>query len=222
MYDSLKLTIAGGNTKEEIWDREGIYHYGDINNPWDRSAYRIYVNNSNFYEVGLSDEKLSLSRLGNLEVYGNVRFDQYDKGYDNLADKEISTDDSSTRYRAGFTHNVTIFDNSENKERKTDLSLLNRLTYMFQEYSYNSDSKITKDVRMAQKDNIQQVTDTVTFDLGNTETVYKVDYKEIKRASNDNKKGEILNQNLDFLIDDKNSFGLEYGSDKRFTDYNKR
>ena len=222
MYNTLKLTIAGGNTKEEIWDREGIYHYDNIDNPWDRNAYRIYVNNSNFYEVGLSDEKLSLSKLGNLEIYGNVRFDQYDKGYDNLADKEISTDDSSTRYRAGFTHDVTIFDNSENKERKTDLSLINKLIYMFQEYSYNSDSKITKDVRMAHKDNIQQVTDTVTFDLGNTQTIYKVDYKEIKRASNDNKKGEILNQKLDFLIDNENSFGLEYGSDKRFTDYNKK
>ncbi|MDX8335699.1 LPS-assembly protein LptD [Candidatus Cetobacterium colombiensis] len=222
MYNTLKLTIAGGNTKEEIWDREGIYRYNDEKNPWGRDAYRIYINNSNFYELGLSDEKLSLSKLGDLEVYGNVRFDQYDKGYDNSLDKEISTDDSSTRLRAGFTHDVTIYDNSENRDRKTDLSLINRLTYMFQEYSYNSDSKITKDVRMAHKENIQQVSDTVTFDLGNTQTVYTVDYKEVKRASNDNKKGEILNQKLDFLIDDENKFGLEYGLDKRFTDYNEK
>lgn len=222
VYDSLKLTIAGGDTKEEIWDREGIYNYSDVSNPWNRNAYRIYINNSNFYEVGLSDEKLSMSKFGNLELYGNIRFDQYDKGYDDLVNKEISTDDKSTRYRAGLTHSITIFDNSDNEERKTDLSLINRLTYMFQEYSYNSDSKLTKDVRMAHKDNIQQVTDTVTFDLGNTQTIYKIDYKEIKRASNDNKKGEILNQNLDFLIDNKNSLGLEYGLDKRYTDYNEK
>ncbi|MEG0135105.1 hypothetical protein [Cetobacterium sp.] len=216
MYDTLKLTLAGGNTKEEIWDREGIYS----KSAWDRDSYKIYINDSNFYEVGLSDEKISLSNLGDLELYGNVRFDQYDKGYNQLTEKEISTSDESTRLRAGFTHDITLLDNTENKDRTTDLVLSNRLTYMYQDYSYNSDSEMTKEIRMRHKENIHEVSDKVIFELGNTQTVYTVDYKNIKRASNDDKKGEILNQKLDFLIDEKNTFGLEYASDKRYTDKN--
>lgn len=220
MYDNYKLTVAGGNTKEEIWDREGIYTYSDFDSPWDREAYRVYINESDFYEVGLSNEKLSLGTLGDLELYGNLRFDQYDKGYDDEKSKELSTEDKSTRVRAGFAHDVTLFDNSDNRDRATDLALNNRLTYMYQDYSYDSDSKMTSDRRMFHKENVNEVSDTLTFDLGNTQTIYTVDYKDVRRASNDNKKGEILNQKLEFLIDDENSFGLDYGMDKRFTDYN--
>ncbi|MGL6130245.1 MAG: hypothetical protein ACRCZ9_01355, partial [Fusobacteriaceae bacterium] len=221
MYDNYKFTIAGGNTKEEIWDREGIYNiYTDPETILDREAYRVYINESDFYEVGLSNEKLVLGTLGNLELYGNLRFDQYDKGYDDVKSKELSTEDKSTRIRAGFAHDVTLFDNSDNRNRVTDLALNNRLTYMYQDYSYDSDSKMTSDRRMFHKENVNEVSDTLTFDLGNTQTIYTVDYKDVRRASNDNKKGEILNQKLEFLIDDENSFGLDYGIDKRFTDYN--
>ncbi|MGL4999182.1 MAG: hypothetical protein ACRC5T_09465 [Cetobacterium sp.] len=221
IYDNYKFTVAGGNTKEEIWDREGIYNiYSDSDRILDREAYRVYRNESDFYEVGLSNEKLALGTLGDLELYGNLRFDQYDKGYDDEKSKELSTDDKSTRIRAGFAHDMTLFDNSDNKNRSTDLALNNRFTYMYQDYSYSSDSKMMSDRRMFHKENVNEVSDMLTFDLGNTQTIYTVDYKDVKRASNDNKKGEILNQNLEFLIDDENSFGLNYGLDKRFTDIN--
>ncbi|MGL5902818.1 MAG: hypothetical protein ACRCZO_09050, partial [Cetobacterium sp.] len=214
--DNIKFTVAGGNTKEEILDREGIYSYNDFN----KDAYRVYVNESDFYEVGLSNEKLSLGALGDLELYGNLRFDQYDKGYNDITDRELSTEDKSTRFRTGFAYDTTLFDNSDKRDRSTDLVLNNRLTYMYQDYSYDSDSKMTNDKRMFHKENVNEVSDTLVFDLGNTQTIYTVDYKDVKRASNDNKKAEVMNQKLEFLIDDENSFGLDYGLNKRYTDFN--
>ena len=89
---------------------------------------------------------------------------------------------------------------------------------MYQDYSYGSGGDFSRDLRLRQKENINQVGDTITFDLGNTKTIYSIDYKNIERASTGDKKGEVLNQKLDFLIDDENTFGLDYGYDKRFTD----
>lgn len=217
IYGNTKFTLAGGDTKEEIWDREGIYD----KEGWSDGSYKIYINESTFYEGGVSQDKIPLGALGNLSLYGNIRVDQYDKGYAN--NNEVSTDDKSTRYRAGLTHDVTIFDNTVDKNRTLDLTLTNTLNYMYQDYSYSDgDNNINKDIRLRHKENIQNVTDTVEFDLGNTKTIYTVDYKDIKRASTNGKKGEILNQKLDFLIDDENSIGLEYALDKRYTDQNER
>lgn len=217
IYGNTKFTLAGGDTKEEIWDREGIYD----KEGWSDGSYKIYINESTFYEGGVSQDKIPLGALGNLSLYGNIRVDQYDKGYAN--NTEVSTDDKSTRYRAGLTHDVTIFDNTVDKNRTLDLTLTNTLNYMYQDYSYSGgDNNINKDIRLRHKENIQNVTDTVEFDLGNTKTIYTVDYKDIKRASTNGKKGEILNQKLDFLIDDENSIGLEYALDKRYTDQNER
>lgn len=216
IYNSIKLTVAGGDTKEEIWDRTGIYS----KEAWDRDSYKIYINNSNFYEIGILDDKISLYNFGEIQAYGNLRFDQYNDGYSQRRDEEISTNDKSTRVRAGVTHNVILFDNSENRDRKTDFTLSNKVTYMNQNYSYNSDNDISKEERMFEKENVSEVSDTVTFELGNTTTIYSIDYKETKRASNDNRIGEILNQKIEFLVDQENSLSFNYDIDKRFTNEN--
>lgn len=215
IYRNTKFTLAGGNLKEEIWDREGIYDKAF----WRKDSYKIYINDSTFYEGGLSQDKIPLGVLGNLSLYGNIRVDQYNKGYFN--NKKNSTDDKSIRYRAGLTHDITIFDNIINKARKLDLALKNRLSYLFQDYSYDGgNNNINKDIRLRHKENIENLTDTLTFDLGNTKTIYTIDYKNIKRASTNGKKGDVLNQKLSFLIDDENNFGIEYSLDKRYTDQN--
>lgn len=214
-YNNTKLTLAGGDTKEEIWDREGIYN----KEAWTTGSYKVYKNESNFYEAGISNDKLELGALGNLGVYGNVRVDQYDKGYDQVANKEMSTDDESVRYRVGFTHDIALFDNTADRNRTTDLVLNNRLTYMYQDYSYNS-GDFSKDYRLRHKENINQVSDKVSFEVGNTETIYTIDYKNIERASTGDKKGESYNHKLDFLLDDESTLGFEYGQDKRYTDKN--
>lgn len=76
IYDDLiTLTLAGGTTKEEIWDREGIYN----KEAWSKGSYKVYINDSDFYEMGLSTSKLSLNRFGDVTLYGNIRADRYKK-----------------------------------------------------------------------------------------------------------------------------------------------
>lgn len=215
-YGDTKWTVAGGTTKEQIWDREGIYD----KKAWDRDSYKIYENDSNFFETALSNENIGLGQFGNLELYGNVRLDQYTNGYDDVNDKKISTDDQSMRTRFGFTHDVALYDNTTDPNRDKDKALRNTLSYMNQHYTYNGGGDISKDVRMKHKENINQVTDKVQVEYGNTTTTYTIDYKNTQKASNGKKKGEILNQKADFVINDKNAIGIEYNTDKRYTDEN--
>lgn len=90
-----------------------------------------------------------------------------------------------------MTHNIELFDNSDNKNRTIDTSLNNRFSYMYQDYSYDSDSNMTKDIRMFHKENSWKVANSLDFDLGNTKTIYSVDYKEVKRATNDSKNRKL-------------------------------
>lgn len=216
------LTLGGGEAREEIWDREGIYNYSN-----ESDAYKKYINNSNFYEVGLAQKNINLDKFGKLNLNGNLRYDDYTKGYlqgvNEFGNKgrEVSTNDGSTRTSFGLVHNITLYDNSWNKNRIADINLNNQFTYDYQHYTYNSgdDNKnIGKDLRLRHKENKNQFKDTVNFNLGNTETKYTFDYTEVKRASNDKKKAQIIKQNVDFKIDEKSSLGFEYNQDKRYTD----
>ena len=49
--DTTKFTFAGGQTKEEFWDRTGIYTI---------DGYRKYVNESDFYEVSAERNEIDL------------------------------------------------------------------------------------------------------------------------------------------------------------------
>lgn len=217
IYDSWKATVAGGETREEIWDREGIY----TEEAWTSASYQKYINNSNFYELELANDKIKTESLGKFEIFGNVRFDEYDKGYNS---KEINTDDSSTRYQFGLVNDVNLYENTYDIDRKIDLVLDNRFTYLFQDYDYDSDKNFNEDLRLRHKENKHQVKDRIAFQLGNTETIYNIDYENIERASTGEQKGERISHKLEFLLDSENTFGLEYSEDKRYTDrdgYNK-
>lgn len=210
--DYTTLTLAGGQTREEVWDREGIYNYLS-----EDTSYTKYINNSNFYEIGLAQERIGLGKLGDLALDGNLRYDQYTDGY--LTSK-VSTDDGSTRSRFGLSHNVDIYDNTWNKNRFADVEIKNNFKYFNQNYSYDSGDKngMNKGIRLRHQENKNQFADVISFGFGNTETVYTIDYTEAKRASTDKKKYETINQKLDFKIDEENTLGFEYSQDKRFTD----
>lgn len=212
LYNST-LTLGGGETKEEIWDREGIYNY-----PEQKLGYRKYINESKFYEMGLGQRDINLGYLGNLDLNGNLRFDEYTKGYTN--DQLVSTNDGSRRTQFGLTHRINLYDNSNNRDRIADINLDNQFKYFYQDYSYDSGDKnnFNKDLRMRHKENKNVFGDVVTFGLGNTETKYTIDYSESKRASNNKKTAEVMKHKVDFKIDEKSSLGLEYGKDKRYTD----
>ncbi|MEF9932952.1 MAG: hypothetical protein RR191_03155 [Cetobacterium sp.] len=225
-----RLTLAGGQTHEEIWDRKGIYNYPNGDDDSNNDAYKKYINDSSFYEIGLAQDRFRMGVLGTLAVEGNLRFDEYSKGYtysdtdfkygDN--GKKVSTGDSSTRSQIGVTYEVPLYDNTWNRNRFADIGVTNKFKYFNQNYDYSSsdEGNMTETIRLYHKENKNEFFDTVTFDFGNTETIYNVNYTELKRAYDDEKSGEIIEHKIDFKIDEENILSLDYKENKRYTDEN--
>jgi hypothetical protein len=218
-YDEYRLELTFGHTKEESWDREGIYNYSSL---VEDDAYNTYINESDFAQVELQDKRFNLGYLGDIELKYNLRYDDYTEGYDTYS-KNNSGGDSSLRNQFDFDHKVTLLDNTDNFFRDIDLKLDNEFNYFGQIYSYDSqnrdgDSEYNGRVRLKNKDSINEFKDKITFDLGNTKTIFSAGYKQSNDGfDSDIKRGELFTNNIDFLIDDKKKLNLYYDLDKRYT-----
>lgn len=232
--DTTKFTFASGETKEEFWDRDGIYYY---THDFEESSYRKYVNESKFYEVSAEQNEISLGNYGELALFGGIRYDKYDKGYNPYGKNYATGEDSTLRTQLKLNHVVDIFDNREDSNRKIDFAMNNDLKLFYQRYDYDSgdinfgdtvdkdrNKKVSsKEIRLKNKDNIYEVKDTVTTTVGNTETVYNVEYKRAENPANtDDLNGQLFKNDLTFKIDDKQSLTLNYGQDRRYTNENMR
>lgn len=209
IYNNFELSFAGGNTKETIYDREGIYtSTGD---------YRKFFNDSQFYEIGLKAQKLSLGIFGELNLGGETRFDEYKKAY---SLKKISTDDSSLRYRFNLSHSIDLVNKVDNSNK--EILLRNDIGYSFQKFSYrpNSTKNITKDIRLVTKENFYKINDELEFKYGQIKSKYTINYSNITRATNDTKKGETISQKLDFSLNENNSFEISHSRQSRYTEKN--
>ena len=71
------------------------------------------------------------------------------------------------------------------------------------------------------KDNIYQVVDTVSTTVGNTETIYTIDYKRAENPATNELNNEVIKNNLEFKIDGDKSLVLNYGQDRKYTDETK-
>lgn len=218
---TVKFTFAGGTAKEKFWDRAGIYT---------ADGYLKYVNNSDFYEMGAEKNEIELGNFGELAVFGGVRYDRYKQGYNPYENIYTTGKDSSVRTQLKLNHTVKLFDNTENRDRSIDFALGNDLKFFYQRYDYDSGNvnfgalpsgRTEKYIRLKNKENIYQVTDTVTADIGNTQTAYTVDYKRGENPATKKKSSEAIQNKVNFKIDDKESVVLTYGQDKTYTDETK-
>jgi hypothetical protein len=226
--DTTKFSFAGGQTKEEFWDRTGIYTI---------DGYRKYINESDFYEVSAERNEISLNNFGELALYAGVRYDEYTKGYNpayyNPKTNKIeggnftSGEDSTLRTQLKLNHTMTLFNNEDNENRRVDLSMANDLKLFYQRYDYDSGSinfgnetngRSAEYIRLKNKDNIYQVIDTINTTVGNTETVYTIDYKRAENPATDELNNEVIKNELEFKIDGDNSLMLNYGQDRKYTD----
>lgn len=226
--DTTKFSFAGGQTKEEFWDRTGIYTV---------DGYRKYINESDFYEVSAERNEISLNNFGELALYAGVRYDEYTKGYNpayyNPKTNKIeggnfaSGEDSTLRTQLKLNHTMTLFNNEDNENRRVDLSMANDLKLFYQRYDYDSGSinfgdetngRSAEYIRLKNKDNIYQVIDTINTTVGNTETVYTIDYKRAENPATDELNNEVIKNELEFKIDGDNSLVLNYGQDRKYTD----
>lgn len=220
--DTTKFTFAGGKTEEEFWDRTGIYT---------ADGYRKYINNSDFYEVSAQRDELSLDNFGEIALFGGLRYDKYTSGYNPYSNNGkgnfASGEDSTLRTQLKLNHTMTVFNNEENRDRTIDLSMANNLTLFYQRYDYDSGSvnfgedtngRSAEYIRLKNKDNIYQVKDSINTTVGNTETIYTIDYKRAENPATNKLNNEVVKNDLEFKIDGDKSLVLNYGEDKKYTD----
>lgn len=219
LYAQYRLELTFGHTKEESWDREGIYNYSVFE---ENDAYNIYINESDFAQIELQDKRLNLGSLGKVGLKYNLRYDDYTKGYDSSSDNN-NGGDSSLRHQVNFNHKVTLSDNTNNHFRDLDLKLNNEFNYFGQIYSYddgsrNNNSTYNGRVRLKNKDSVNEFKDKITLELGNTTTIYSAGYKQNNDGyDSDVKRGDLFTNNIDFLVNDKKKLNLYYDLDKRYT-----
>lgn len=216
--DWFNFTVAGGTSEEEIHTREGINSGND---------YAVYKNESDFYEFGLSKYDISLGYLGDIDIYGNIRQDKYKSGeYSKLKNivendynyslNDSGSDDKTTRYQAGLNHRITLIDNTDNQDRWADIGLDNEFKFFYQDYTYDGNDSNIEYGRLINKDNIYRYGDKISFEFGNTETVYNGEYTVKERPSDDEKTGEIFKNNIDFLVDGDKVLSAYYNIDDRY------
>ncbi|MEE0138435.1 hypothetical protein [Fusobacterium ulcerans] len=231
--DTTKFTFATGQTKEKFWDRDGIYYEPAFS----VNSYRQYVNESKFYEFGAERNEIPLGAFGELALFGGVRYDKYDKGYNPYTRHYTSGEDSTLRTQLKLNHTIQLFDNTENKNRKMDFALSNDLNLFYQRYDYDSgDVKFgtayndirkktmnSEDIRLKNKDNIYEIKDTINAMIGNTETAYNIEYKRRENPADTSElNGQTFKNDVNFKIDDRQSLSLNYGQDRQYTSENER
>lgn len=191
------LTVAGGKFEETVISREGV-------NGLTENSQEVYRNESDFYEVGLTKENIKLGPLGSIDILGNVRQDRYTKN-----------NDKSTRYQGGLTHKINIFDNSENANRYADMSLGNEFTFFYQGYKYNGNKNDEQNI-FINKEDIKRFKDVVSFEFGNTETIYTGEYTVKEKPITNQKIDKNLKNKIDFLVDGDKTISAYYNTNKKF------
>lgn len=192
--DLVNMTVAGGTSKETVETREGMYD----------GSTKTYTNKSNFYEFGLDKNKVSLGSLGEIDIYGNIRQDQYDNSSD-----YNGSDDKVNRYKTGLTHRINL-DNNLNNEFKISMV----------DYSYSGDDS-DKTGRLISKTNEIKYEDNLKLNFGNDKIIdYKVSYTDKDKARDSNKDGRIFNNELTFLNNGEKLVSGYYNLNKRYSNEN--
>ena len=196
-HDWFDTTFFGGTYKETIETREGSY----------KGKSQIYLNESDFYGLGLSKNDISLGKFGTVDINGNVRRDEFSKGEQNLEGnlKETINDDALTKYDGTISHKLEFGKENEN-----------RLTVSGVGYSYDGE-KSQEYGRVVNKDNSLKVADEFKIKTGKLETSYKGEVEKREKAINDEKSLESLKNTLDFSYDDKKLASFYYNESDRYS-----
>ena len=196
-HDWFDTTFFGGTYKETIETREGSY----------KGKSQIYLNESDFYGLGLSKNDISLGKLGTVDINGNVRRDEFSKGEQELEGKlkETINDDTLTKYDGTISYKLEFGKENEN-----------RLTVSGVGYSYDGE-KSQEYGRVVNKDNSLKVADEFKIKTGKLETSYKGEVEKREKAINDEKSLESLKNTLDFSYDDKKLASFYYNESDRYS-----
>jgi|GEM_PF-4409719 len=194
----------------------------ETNNYIDRSDVDegiTYNNISDYTDIKISDSKINLYKLGTIDASGGRREDNYNYG------------DTSYKDSLGIKHAIDLYDNSGDYLRWADLKLQNNFGFYVEKHrheegSYNysleeitnvNDYEDLSYYRLNNKRNKLNYNNTVTFDFGNTTSIYNFDMKNNYSAYDTNWKTDtdMLNS-LEFKIDKKRSLFVSYREQEYF------
>lgn len=182
------VAFFGGNYKETIETREGSYN----------GTSRIFENESDFYGLGLSKKDITLGKLGNIDIYGNLRKDDFTDG------KGTINNDSITKYGAGINHNIS----SENFE--------NKLGIYYQDYTYDGEDS-QEYGRLINKNNTLKVNEDFSITTGKLETIYSGEYEKAEKSYSNDKDFDSLKNTLDFKYDNEKIASFYYNEKDRYS-----
>lgn len=186
-------TFFGGTYKENIETREGSFN----------EKSQIFLNESDFYGIGLAKNGISLGKLGSIDINGNIRRDEFTKGEQNLV--KTTDDDTLTRYEGNVTHRLEF-----GKEN------INKLTISGIDYSYDGEDS-QEYGRVINKDNSLKVADEFKIKTGKFETSYKGEIEKKEKTINDEKSLESLKNSLDFSYNNKKLASFYYNESDRYS-----
>ncbi len=191
--DYFDTIFFGGTYKENIETREGSYD----------GTSQTYINESDFYGIGLGKNNISLGSLGNIDINGNIRRDEFTKG----ERESVKTDnnDSLTSYEGKISHNIEF-----NKDNT------NKFTVSYKDYSYDGE-KNQEYGRLINKDKSLKFNEEFNIETGKVTTSYSGEFETNKKAINDEKSSESLKNNLDFSYDDKKVASFYYNQKDRYS-----
>ena len=192
-HDWFDTTFFGGTYKETIETREGSYN----------SKSQVYLNESDFYGLGLAKNDISLGKLGTVDINGNIRRDEFSKGEQNF--EKIKDDDTLTKYDGTISHKLEFGKENENK-----------ITISGVGYSYDGE-KSQEYGRVVNKDNSLKVADEFKIKTGKLETSYKGEVEKREKTINDEKSLEGLKNTLDFSYNDKKLASFYYNESDRYS-----
>ena len=192
------ITLAGGNSREIIKDREGFYN----DNIGLGIGYTEYVVNSEYAELGLSKKEFN-SMLGEIKIGGNLRYDSYSKNEINGKKIENGKKDS-LRQQLELGHKIKLNESGEG-------NLENKFGYFYQNYS-------NKSVVLQHKNNINKFTEELKYENGNLKRSYIGEYSINDRASTGKKEKEYLNQKINWDFTEDIGINVYYDSNKKYTD----
>ncbi len=196
------LTIGGGNSKEEIWDRDGYYSYSKF---LEGEAYTKYINESSFADIKLENQRFETEKFGIFKPYIGVRYDDYKKGsITGIKSSELA--DSSIRTQAGLEHDINLYNG-----KSGDID--NKFNYSFQKYD-------KKNIRLTTKEDFHKFSEEIKFNLGDTKGKYIGKAELVNRANDNERKYESFDNKFIFDISEKQTLGFNYGTNKRFTNKN--
>lgn len=202
--DGYKLTLGGGEEKQEIYNREGLYNYS-LKDLIEGEAYKRYTYTGEFADYKLEKTPFKIGEFGKVGFYLGGRYTEYTNQYVTGYNGNELTNNSH-RTNAGFTHEKEFL-------KGGDRGFENKFKYTYQDYNKTN-------ALLTNEENFHKFENKINFDVNEIQGNYGVTYSIIDSAGTGDRKNEILKNRFNLNLSKNEDIRLTYNLNKRFTNEN--